>query len=222
MAGRTIAIGDIHGCAQALATLLKALAPQPGDTIITLGDYVDRGPDSRQVVERLIELAEHCTLVPLLGNHEEMMLLAHNNPKSAALQNWLHAGGAATLESYGFGNVTMEIPASHLVFLDRCVSWHQTETHLFLHANYDENVAVESLSPYQLRWESLRDRMPMRHISGKTAIVGHTAQKEGEVLDRGYLKCIDTYCYGGGWLTALDVETNQLWQSNEQGELRSR
>ena len=71
-----------------------------------------------------------------------------------------------------------------------------------------------------LRWESLRDGIPGPHVSGKRAIVGHSSQKSGEILDVGHLVCIDTYCYGGGWLTALDVDTDEVWQVNRQGELR--
>ena len=72
-----------------------------------------------------------------------------------------------------------------------------------------------------LRWESLRDVIPGPHVSGKRAIVGHSSQKSGEVLNLGHLVCIDTYCYGGGWLTALDVHTDELWQVNRRGDLRS-
>ena len=71
-----------------------------------------------------------------------------------------------------------------------------------------------------LRWESLRDMTPGPHDSGKTVIVGHTSQKGGEILDLGHLKCIDTYCYGGGWLTALDVKTGEVWQADRDGKMR--
>jgi serine/threonine protein phosphatase 1 len=70
VAGRTIAIGDIHGCSDALAALIDAVAPCPHDIVVTLGDYIDRGPNSRGVVDRLIALAGQCQLVTLLGNHE--------------------------------------------------------------------------------------------------------------------------------------------------------
>jgi serine/threonine protein phosphatase 1 len=62
--------------------------------------------------------------------------------------------------------------------------------------------------------------VPARHCSGKVAVVGHTPQKSGEVLDLGYLKCIDTFCHGGGWLTALEVGTGKVWQANRAGEVR--
>lgn len=220
MPGRTIAIGDIHGCATALAALIEAIDPAPDDVLVTLGDYVDRGTESRAAIDLLLQLAERCRLVPLLGNHEEMLMAAYEDPQSPALAAWLQSGGHATLESYGFSSGAMELPAEHLAFISGCRDWHETETHLFLHASYDENLPMEQLSPHQLRWESLRDRVPLRHYSGKTAIVGHTAQKTGEILDRGYLKCIDTYCYGGGLLTALDVDTGHLWQADRTGVIR--
>src|SRR5262245_37847694 len=71
---RTIAIGDVHGCSTALAALLDAIGPVESDTVVTLGDYIDRGPDSKGVIEQLIALEQRCRLVPLLGNHEEMIL----------------------------------------------------------------------------------------------------------------------------------------------------
>src|SRR5262249_57774024 len=76
MTERTIAIGDIHGCSAALAALVRAIEPTESDTLVFLGDYIDRGPDSRGVVEQVIALGERCTVVPLLGNHEEVMLAA--------------------------------------------------------------------------------------------------------------------------------------------------
>ena len=67
---------------------------------------------------------------------------------------------------------------------------------------------------------SLRDGIPGPHRSGKAVIVGHTSQKGGEVLDLGHVKCIDTFCYGGGWLTALDVHTGEVWQADRGGNMR--
>jgi serine/threonine protein phosphatase 1 len=74
MSPRTIAIGDIHGCSAALAALLVAIRPRPEDVIITLGDYINRGPDSRGVLDRLVDLGRRLRLVALLGNHDQMLL----------------------------------------------------------------------------------------------------------------------------------------------------
>ena len=71
-----------------------------------------------------------------------------------------------------------------------------------------------------LLWDSLKMRQPGPHCSGKTGIVGHASQKSGEILDLGYVVCIDTWCYGEGWLTALDVESRQVWQVDKRGEGR--
>jgi serine/threonine protein phosphatase 1 len=72
----------------------------------------------------------------------------------------------------------------------------------------------------KLRWESLRDGIPTPHSSGKQVIAGHTAQKNGEILNVRHLTCIDTFCYGGGWLTAIDVHTREVWQANRDGVTR--
>lgn len=225
MRRRTIAIGDIHGCSTALTTLLRLIDPGPSDLIVTLGDYVDRGPDSRGVLECLLDLERRGGLLPILGNHEQMMLDAWERRDVAVrsnptLSSWLEFGGMATLDSYGPSALLDDVPAEHLDFLRRCLPYHETDTHLFLHANYQPDVPLEHQTALMLRWESLRDFLPGPHRSGKTAIVGHTSQKSGEVLDCGHLKCIDTYCHGGGWLTALDVDTGQLWQADRTGRSR--
>ena len=72
-----------------------------------------------------------------------------------------------------------------------------------------------------LRWHSLHESLPTRHLNGKIAVVGHTANKNGEILDHGHLICIDTYCYGGGWLTRLDVFSGATWQASRDGKLRT-
>jgi len=229
MPSRTIAIGDIHGCSRALETLLEAIAPEPDEVIVSLGDYVNRGPDSRGVLVQLIALERQCSLIPLLGNHDQMLLQVLLDARAGhprALSSWLQMGGVATLASYGTspaqitGADLMRIPADHVAFLEHCRDYHESETHIFIHAKYNPVLPMD-VQPFELlQWESLRDGIPGPHVSGKTVIAGHTSQKTGEILDLGHLVCIDTYCYGGGWLTALDVRTRQVWQTNEQGELR--
>lgn len=223
MRPRTIAIGDVHGCARALEALLAAVRPRPEDVIVTLGDYVNRGPDSRGVLDRLIELERQCRLIPILGNHEEMMILSLAG-EPGAFADWLDMGGRFTLASYGARLITEadlhRVPPHHRAFLGRCREWHETGTHLFVHAQYDPDMAMDEQPMELLRWESLRDTTPGPHASGKRAIVGHTSQKSGEALNLGHLVCIDTYCYGGGWLTALDVDTNEVWQVDRLGRPR--
>ena len=218
MPPRVIAIGDIHGCATALRAMLNVIEPQADDTIITLGDCVDRGPDSCDVIEQLLELRERCQLVPLLGNHEEMML-THIGGRSQP-DNWLLCGGDATLNSYKQGPQGAFVPTEHIDFISSWGDVLETATHFFAHGAYDPEQPLTSQRWPVWRWHSLRDSVPGPHVSGKTAVVGHTSQKSGEVLDVGYLMCIDTYCYGGGWLTAFDSSTGRIWQVDRAGKSR--
>ena len=215
--GRTIAIGDIHGCAIALETLLDEVDPQPSDTIVGLGDYVDRGLESSRVVEIMIDLVSHCRLIPLIGNHELMMFKALNDPKE--FDFWFQFGGNATLASYG--NSIRNIPQHHLTFLSHCVRFYETDTHFFVHANYDADMPLEEQPDSLLFWEHIGDFPPSLHYSGKTAIVGHTPQVDGDIRDLGHVKVIDTFCYGDQWLTSLDVDEGIIVQANNQGHLRT-
>jgi serine/threonine protein phosphatase 1 len=218
MRPRTIAIGDIHGCSAAFHALLEAIRPRPDDTIVTLGDYINRGPDSKGVIERLINLAHQCRLVPLLGNHEEMLFeaLADSYP----VHYFLGVGGDDTLDSYGPGRELSLIPDDHIKFLKSGLGYYETESHIFVHASYEPDLPMSEQTGPTLRWERLRNYGTRPHASGKTVIVGHTCQMSGEILDLGHVKCIDTHCYGDGWLTALDVQTQEVWQADREGNMR--
>lgn len=217
MLPRTIAIGDIHGCSTALAALLQVIDPQPTDTIITLGDYVDRGIDSRGALDQLIALAGRCQLVPLLGNHDEMML--HARDSNSDLQFWLNCGGDAALDSYGATGQLSLIPGAHFHFLEKCLLYFETAKHFFVHANYKPDVPLDRQDDETMRWLSLRDFVPGPHRSGKIAVLGHTPQPD--VLDLGHLIGLDTGCCNGGWLTALDIASRQKWQVDVRGGLRA-
>jgi serine/threonine protein phosphatase 1 len=215
--GRLIAIGDIHGCSAALASLLEAIAPDAGDTIVTLGDYVDRGPNSREVIEILAALSQRTNLIAIQGNHEQMMLEVIRG--EAPYHGWVQHGGIDTLDSYGFTGRLDFLPPEHEAFFDSMVDYYETDTHFFLHANYEEDLPLDDQEIDVIRWRSLRDGIPGPHISGKIAVVGHTANPDGQIMDLGHLLAIDTYCYGGGVLTAMDVKSGHIWQASEEGRL---
>ena len=218
MTPRTIAIGDIHGCSVALRTLVDALQPRADDVVVTLGDCVDRGPDTRGVIEQLLQLRDLCKLVPLVGNHEEMMLdFLDDRPQA---DDWLAVGGAATLASYGTKPNAPKLPDEHVAFVRSWGDWFETADHFFVHGRYEADLALADQRWHLLRWIPISRGIPEPHCSGKRAVVGHTSQKTGEILDAGHLVCIDTYCYGGGWLTALDTTCGQVWQATNRGELR--
>lgn len=215
---RIIAIGDIHGCIHALDGLLDVIEPQADDRVVILGDFVDQGRDTRSVIDRLLDLRQQCQLVCLQGNHEEMMLAARES--TAALRYWEECGGVYTLNSYHFGGNLDHIPTAHWDFLLDCVDSYESDTHLFVHANIDADLPLADQPGYALRWALLEPAEVRPHCSGKTVVMGHTEQVNGEVLDLGCLKCIDTACWKYGWLTALDVTNNQIWQASRFGQLR--
>jgi len=208
---RTIAIADVHGCSTALTSILAAIDPQQEDTIITLGDYVDRGIDSKGVLEMLIDLAKRCRLIPLLGNHDEIMLAAKDN--QAAFRTWMEFGGISTLDSYGDTGEIDLVPDEHFDFLRSCLPYFEIDTHFFVHGNYDPILPLNQQDGHILRWLSLRDQIPKPHVSGKIAVVGHTPMRE--VLRLPHLIGLDTGCCFGGTLTAMEVRTGEFWQVPE-------
>jgi serine/threonine protein phosphatase 1 len=219
---RTLAIGDIHGCSKALEALLGEVRPEADDLVITLGDYVDRGPDSFGVVERIRKLKEANRVKCLRGNHELMMLAARVDDEH--FREWLRCGGRQTLASYSVsleGHSLDEIPKSHWDFIEHeCIDWYETATHFFVHANVYPEMVLSEQPSYMLHWESMHEK-PQPHVSGKVMICGHTSQRSGKPLNYGHAICIDTWVYGQGWLTCLDVASGKVWQANQQGQKRS-
>ena len=213
---RQFAIGDIHGCLTALQVLERELAFGDDDTVVTLGDYVDRGPDSRGVIEFLLGLSKRCRLVALRGNHEIMMLRARDDRSS--LLNWIACGGDSTLDSYGAAGF-QDVPQSDWNFIAGTVRYYETEDDFFVHANVRPDLPLEDQSDYNLFWEHLGEAVSP-HVSGRRMICGHTRQTSGLPLDLGHAVCIDTNACGGGWLTCLETATGMYWQANQQGELR--
>lgn len=215
---RTFAIGDIHGCRLALDALLSIVPYGKEDTLITLGDYVDRGPDSKGVIERLIALRGEVNFVALGGNHEAMMLMARGY--RASLLDWYDSGGDATIASYGGGRPgdLLGVPDEHWDFLEKTLPYHETPDHIYVHAGVDPHLDMADQPFSTLYWT--RFWHATRHKSGRIVICGHTPQREGLPADNGHSICIDTYVFGGGWLTCLEPATRICWQANEKGETR--
>lgn len=216
----TYAIGDIHGCRAALDTLLDQLRLTDEDTLVFLGDYVDRGPDTKGVIDRILSYPGPAKLVTLKGNHEVMMLDARSDLER--FFSWQHFGGEEALYSYGFKD-GMEwqrcVPDEHWDFLERLLPCYATETQIFVHASVNPKRTLEDQEARTLYWKKVSK--PRAYSREHTVICGHTTQYEGDIADFGHTIFIDTYAYGEQWLTAINADTLEYWQANEQGERRA-
>ncbi|MFN0196063.1 MAG: metallophosphoesterase family protein [Planctomycetaceae bacterium] len=213
--GRTFAIGDIHGCDVALETLLSKLSLTSDDTCVVLGDVIDRGPDSKRVVEQLLDLKKNCRLIFIMGNHEEMLFdtLAGGDWK----QSWPLYGGHETMQSYG-GRLD-QIPEEHLEFLRSGIGYFEAGKTIFVHANLEPKVPLDKQSGEWLRWERLTGN-EKPYAVGKRVICGHTSLHSGlPTVFEGWA-CIDTYCYGGKYLTCVNVDTDEVYQARQTGSFR--
>ncbi len=213
---RHFVIGDIHGCLKSLKNLVKYLEAQglgPRDTIITLGDYIDRGPDTKGVIDYLIDLKKKYRVICLKGNHEELMEYARESKQD--LEFWIENGGQVTLDSFGVDNVK-KISGKYWDFIISCFQYHETSHHIFVHAGLKSNVPLNRQHPNILFWQRLRDSKA--HMSGKTVICGHSPQDSGVPINLGHTIGIDTYAFADLWLTCLDPVSGEFWQANEFGD----
>ena len=211
------AIGDIHGCRVALETMIARLNLSTEDTVICLGDYLDRGPDSKGVVDALLQLQSTHNLIHLRGNHEVSLMRAAESQEGLDFFCRELVGGLATIRSYG--DSLDDIPARHWQFLlEDSLLYYETDTHIFVHGGLNAEM------PLAQQCEELvttkRFITPCAHFSGKTMICGHTVQGDLPTQVGDHSICLDTCAFGGGWLTALEVETGLYHQTNEQGEYR--
>jgi len=219
MGHRVLAIGDIHGCLIPLQALVRRLALEPSDTIIFLGDYIDRGPNSKEVIDFLILLKSKFNVVSILGNHEEMMIASRDDQRY--FDAWIKFGGKSTLESY---NLPIEkkslysIPKPHWEFMLDCTEYYETNSHIFTHATIDADINIREQNAEELRWNKFLSPDP--HVSDKVVVCGHMSQKTGKILSYGHSICIDTFAHGGGWLTCLNTNNNKYFQANNSGKFQ--
>jgi serine/threonine protein phosphatase 1 len=198
----TYVIGDIHGCLRPLQRVLEKIAPRPGDEVVFIGDYIDRGPQSREVVDHLLGLPYRCVF--LLGNHEKM-LLDYLDGKDEGL--FLANGGLATIQSYG-GHVA-NIPPAHLGFFRSLRPMYDTFGHVFVHAGIRPMVPLEKQTVDDLVWI----RQEFFQFIGrfpKPVVFGHTPLRR--VLLAPDRIGIDTGCVYGGKLTCLKLPEREVIQ----------
>ncbi len=213
--GRLFAIGDIHGCPDELGAILKSIAPAAGDTVVFVGDYVDRGPSSREVIELALELERgDAECVFLKGNHEDMMLSFLGMPGNYG-ESFLFNGGIATLDSYGVHEEDLEdaharLPGAHLDFMNRLATSYLRPPYLFVHAGIMPTRQLEEQQAEDMLW--IRQEFIYNpHKIDATVVFGHTPMK-GVMIDLPYKLGIDTGLVYGGKLTCVEFTEGVLYQ----------
>ena len=196
---RLIAIGDIHGEIEKLNELLRQLEPKKDDTLVFLGDYIDRGKHSKEVIEKLIALSQETNCIFLKGNHEQMLLKIIETKSENDVNFWLVNGGAQTFDSYGSCEKIFEL---HSDFFRQLKLYYLTDKYLFVHAGIRPDKPLEEQEEEDFLW--IRDNfINNKHNLKQKIIFGHTAfYKPYEENDK---IGIDTGCEKeeGAFLTAF-------------------
>ncbi len=204
---RQVAIGDIHGCYDLLRELLEyQIKFDPAtDKLIFMGDYIDRGPDSKQVVEYLSNLKDAYPdkIILLKGNHELLAQRAFLSNTKNELFFWAMEGAQYTIKSFGGFEKAREIL---MPFIKSLQIYYQTDDFIFVHGGIPQGKTIESASEEELLWE--RD---IESYEGKTLVVGHSPDMN--VRKFAHAICIDTAAFAYGKLSAYDVLNDTIYSA---------
>jgi len=220
---RTFVIGDIHGCVDEVDRLLDALAPDTSDTVVFLGDYIDRGPASKAVIARMLRLRhEGPRCVFLKGNHEDMFL-AYIGEAGSYGDAFLFNGGDATVHSYGLDgraaeSIAPRLPHDHLQFLRSLEMRFEQPPFLCVHAGVAPNRPLDDQRDEDLLWIRAAF-IAQPHAFGCTVLFGHTPHRE-VLLDQPYKIGLDTGLVYWNKLSCLELGEQRLFQIR-RGERRT-
>jgi serine/threonine protein phosphatase 1 len=215
---RVYAVGDVHGCADRLAALHALIAadlaarPVAHSTLVHLGDYVDRGPDSAGVLALLAAPPPVSRVVDLMGNHEAMMLRALEGD-AEGIELWLMNGGEPSLASWGVPydapprRWADHLPAEHLARLRGLAFSHAAGSYLFVHAGLRPGVPLADQSRHDMLW--IREPF-LSHAGSFGAVVVHGHTPAGEPVMRENRIGIDTGAVFGGRLTCAVLEEDRV------------
>jgi serine/threonine protein phosphatase 1 len=204
---KIFAIGDIHGCLDQLQTLIKNLdIDQQYDTLVFIGDYIDRGSSVREVVDYVIKLrSEYKNTVCLMGNHEQMLL---HYLKGIDEKMYLANGGPATLLSYGISRSSVPqtrkaaIPSDHLLFFQSLLPYYETKDYIFVHAGLKPGLLLSEQDRDDLLWIR-QEFINSEYDFGRPVIFGHTPMNEPLIMPNKI--GIDTGAVSGGKLTCVEL-----------------
>lgn len=232
---RVYAVGDVHGRFDLLQDLIGRIAAdnearaQRDVHVVMLGDLIDRGPQSREIVELFLKGAPSFAKWHfIMGNHEEMLLKLIDQPDASLMPQFLRYGGRETFESYGAPQRVLDtpdlyapdtlpfyIPEEHRAFLRLMEDGILVGDYFFTHAGIRPGVPLDDQEQQDLRWIR-RDFLESEADHGMIVIHGHTVSEEVEV--RANRIGIDTGAYKTGRLTALGLEGTERWFIQTEGE----
>jgi serine/threonine protein phosphatase 1 len=201
---------DIHGCLDEFNGLLETLPLNDDSELIFLGDYIDRGHDSKGVIDRILDLSKQYKVTALKGNHEQMFLHFLDDLETPLAASFAFNGGGATLASYSDQFGVYEVPQTHLDFLHALPLFHETDDYFFVHAGVP-NIPLHDISEdneHELLWIR-RDFFESIFDWGKTIVHGHTPINDCEILP--YRINIDTGCVFGNKLSALALPSQEVY-----------
>lgn len=210
---KTFVIGDIHGCHQALIDLWAKIAPDPEeDTVVFLGDYIDRGPASRQVVDEILAIRKRLPrVITLMGNHEQMLLSFLEGREETP---FLEVGGQETLASYSLppsgANSSFELPPSHLDFFRGLIPFWQNQAAIYVHAGLVPGRPLALQPKSWLLW-AREEFLKSDYDFGKPVIYGHTPFPRPNIEK--HRIGIDTGAVYGGYLTCLILPDMEFVQA---------
>lgn len=206
---RYFVIGDIHGCLSHLERMMEELRPRlrpEEDALVFIGDYIDRGPDPRGVVERILRIREEFPhVICIMGNHEDMFLTWVTTGRDLDL--YLFNGGGVTIRSYQEGG-QFRLPPEHLRFISSLPLYYETEDYIFVHAGLRPGVPLEQQDRFDLLWIR-EDFIHSSYDFGKLVIFGHTPLRRPLVMKNKI--GIDTGAVYGGPLTCLELPALEFY-----------